>query len=281
MRPSRSELSESSSVRTPRSSSTTAGPSTRYTDRPKAERRGSFESISLRRSVALPGPAVAHHPRRERRRWAKHRPRVLRRAGLGDVKARTSRHLSAPKRVADVAASPRPSRRSWRPDPAATNLSVFSEVTGPLPVHVFLWILRSHGARPRCVRSGKRGAGPAASASSRRSWRAHNPGGRRQSSRPGRPGHPTVAVAKASPARGRRDDRSSSNAIRGVARLGAGATAEFGRMRSPQPSQPTLARGTRSRQDRRAPAGAARSVRLSIGYRAPSPPRVVSMGRRG
>lgn len=31
--------------------------------------------------------------------------------------------------------SPRPSRRRWRPDPAATHLCAFSEVLGPLPVH--------------------------------------------------------------------------------------------------------------------------------------------------
>ena len=57
-------------------------------------------------------------------------------AGSVDVKARTSRHLSTPKRLARVARLlPRPSRRSWRPDPAATHLSAFSEVLGPLPVH--------------------------------------------------------------------------------------------------------------------------------------------------
>src|SRR4030081_1581666 len=51
-------------------------------------------------------------------------------------KARTSRHLSTPKRLARGARLlPRPSRRSWRPDPAATHVSAFSEVMGPLPVH--------------------------------------------------------------------------------------------------------------------------------------------------
>ena len=57
-------------------------------------------------------------------------------AGSVDVTGGTSRHLSTPKRLARVARLlPRPSRRSWRPDPAATHVSALSEVLGPLPVH--------------------------------------------------------------------------------------------------------------------------------------------------
>ena len=91
-----------------------------------------------------------------------------------DVTGGTSRHLSTPKRLARVARLlPRPSRRSWRPDPAATHLSAFSEVMGPLPVHASVF---SEATPPgRCVRSGKRGAASRrSSVSSRRLWGAHS-----------------------------------------------------------------------------------------------------------
>ena len=79
---------------------------------------------------------MAHHPRRERRRLASASPASCPGAGSVDVTGGTSRHLSTPKRLARVARLlPRPSRRSWRPDPAATHVSAFSEVMGPLPVH--------------------------------------------------------------------------------------------------------------------------------------------------
>jgi hypothetical protein len=52
--------------------------------------------------------------------------------------ARDVQTPQSPKRLARVARLlPRPSRRSWRPDPAATHLSAFSEVMGPPLVHPF------------------------------------------------------------------------------------------------------------------------------------------------
>ena len=135
MRPSPASCSESSSAPTPRSTSTTAGPSPRYTAARRAE-RCSFESISLCVVLRCQAQAVAHHPRRERRRLASASPASCPGAGSVDVTGGTSRHLSTPKRLARVARLlPRPSRRSWRPDPAATHVSAFSEVMEPLPVH--------------------------------------------------------------------------------------------------------------------------------------------------
>ena len=62
--------------------------------------------------------------------------RVLRWRSSVGVTGGTSRHLSTPKRLALAARLlPRPSRRSWGPDPAATHLSAFAEVMGPLPLH--------------------------------------------------------------------------------------------------------------------------------------------------
>ena len=63
--------------------------------------------------------------------------------------ARTSRHLSTPKRLARVARLlPRPSRRSWRPEipPRRTSLrsrKYWGRFPSTLP-----WILRSHAGRP-------------------------------------------------------------------------------------------------------------------------------------
>jgi len=92
-----------------------------------------------------------------------------------DLTSGTSRHLSTPKRLARVARlRPRPSRRSWRPDPAATHLSAFSEVMGPLLVHPSADSPKSRRhtalrpfreARPVSRRS---------SLSSRRLWGAHS-----------------------------------------------------------------------------------------------------------
>jgi hypothetical protein len=110
---------------TPPSSSTTAGPSPRYTAARRAQ-RCSFESISLCVVLRCQAQAVAHHPRRE--------------------------------------------RRSWGPGPAATHLSAFSEVMGPLPVHVSEATPAGHYAR-----SGRRdAANPRSSVSSRRLWGAHS-----------------------------------------------------------------------------------------------------------
>ena len=139
MRPSPASCSESSSAPTPRRTSTTARPSPRYTAARRAERY-SFNS---------PSQAVAHHPRRERRRLASASPASCAGAVLWKSQARTSRHLTTPKRLARVARPlPRPSRRSWRPDPAATHLSAFSEVMRPLTVHAFSPKPRRQAAAP-------------------------------------------------------------------------------------------------------------------------------------
>ena len=69
-----------------------------------------------------------------------------------------------------MAHHPRRERRSWGPGPAATHLSAFSEVMGPLPVHV-------SEATPagRYARSGRRdAANRRSSVSSRRLWEAHS-----------------------------------------------------------------------------------------------------------
>ena len=150
MRPSPASCSESSSAPTPPSRSTTARPSPRYTAARRAE-RCSFESISLCVVLRCQAQAVAHHPRRERRRLASASPVSC--AGAVSVEV-TGADVQAPQ----YAETPRPSRPSPAPtlaaqletgDPAATHLSAFSEVMGPLPVHV-------SEATPagRCARSG-------------------------------------------------------------------------------------------------------------------------------
>jgi hypothetical protein len=69
-----------------------------------------------------------------------------------------------------VAHHPRRERRSWGPGPAATHLSAFSEVMGPLPVHVSEATPAGHYAR-----SGRRdAANPRSSVSSRRLGGAHS-----------------------------------------------------------------------------------------------------------
>ena len=157
MRPSPASCSESSSATTPRSRSTTARPSPRYTAARRAE-RCSFESISLCVLLRCQAQAVAHHPRRERRRLASASPVSC--AGAGSVEV-TGADVQAPQ----YAETPRPSRPSPAPtlaaqletgDPAATHLSAFTEAMGPLPVHV-------SEATPagRCARSGRRGREPA------------------------------------------------------------------------------------------------------------------------
>ena len=99
--------------------------------------------------------------------------RVLRwRKALWKSQARTSRHLSPPKRLARVARLPAPTLAAQLQtgDPSATHLSAFSEATGTLPLHVF----RSHAGRP-LRRYGKRGAASRrSSVSSRRLWGAHS-----------------------------------------------------------------------------------------------------------
>ena len=149
MTPSPASCNDSSSAPARRSSSTTAGPSPRYTAPRRAERCSS-ESISL--SVVL---------------------RCCR--SSVDVPGGTSRHLSTPKRPARVAPLlPRPSRRSWRPDPAATHLSAFSEVMEPLLVHP-----SADSPKPRRQTSPRpfseaRPASRRSSLSSRRLWGAHS-----------------------------------------------------------------------------------------------------------
>jgi hypothetical protein len=138
---------------TPRSTSTTARPSPRYTAARRAE-PCSFESISLCVMLRCQPQAVAHHPRRERRRLASASPVSCAGAVLWMSQARTSRHLSAPQRLARVARLvPRRSRRSWRPEIPPRRTSPRSlkcwAASGPR--------FRSHAAG-RCARSGKRGA---------------------------------------------------------------------------------------------------------------------------
>ena len=75
-------------------------------------------------------------------------------AVLWKSQARTSRHLSTPKRLARVARLlPRPSRRSWRPEIPTRRTSPRSLKYRGRFRSTLLWILRSHAARPRCVRS--------------------------------------------------------------------------------------------------------------------------------
>jgi hypothetical protein len=155
--PSPASCSESSSAPTPRSSSTTARPSPRYTAARRAKRR-SFDSISLRVVLRYQAQPVAHH-RRESRRLASASPASCARAGSVEV---TGADVQTPQ----YAETPRPSHPSPAPtlaaqleseDPAATHLSAFSDVdagaSGPL-------FCRFSEAPPpgRCARSGKRGA---------------------------------------------------------------------------------------------------------------------------
>jgi hypothetical protein len=129
---------------------------------------------------------------------------------------RTSRHLGAPKRLARVARLlARPSRRSWRRDPAATHLSPFSEVGGPFR-STLLWILRSHAARPlRPFRQARRRE-PAVICPEPPVVASTQFCGRRQSRRPGRPGYrnrgePIAPLA--GPGRPKRSCRRSSPTI--------------------------------------------------------------------
>ena len=117
------------------SASTTAGPSPRYTAARRAE-RCSFESISLCVVLRCQAQAVAHHPRRERRRLREREPRVLPWRRLCGCHRRD---VQAPQ----YAETPRPSRPSPAPTLAAqletgsrrdARLRVL-EVMGPLPVH--------------------------------------------------------------------------------------------------------------------------------------------------
>ena len=87
MRPSPASCSESSSAPTPRSTSTTARPSPRYTAARRAE-RCSFESISLCVVLRCQAQAVAHHPRREKHRLASASPASCAGAGSVDVTGR-------------------------------------------------------------------------------------------------------------------------------------------------------------------------------------------------
>ena len=170
-RPSPASCSESSSAPTPQSTSTTARPSPRYTAARRAE-RCSFESISLCVVLRCQAQAVAHHPRRERRRLASASPASCAGAGSVDV---TGADVQAPQ----YAETPRPSRPSPAPTLAA-QLATGSrrdaplrvlKVMGPLPVHVI-----SEATPPgRCARSGKSGAASRrSSVSSRRLWGAHS-----------------------------------------------------------------------------------------------------------
>ena len=95
------------------------------------------------------------------------------RAGRPDTSVRRNASRESP-------VLPRPSRRSWRPDPAATHLSAFSEVMGPLLVHPSA---DSPKPRRQTALSPFREARPArrrSSLSSRRLWGAQF-GGRQQS----------------------------------------------------------------------------------------------------
>ena len=89
------------------------------------------------------------------------------RAGRPDTSVRRNASRESP-------VLPRPSRRSWRPDPAATHLSAFSEVMGPLLVHPSA---DSPKSRRHTALSPFREARPASrrsSLSSRRLWGAHS-----------------------------------------------------------------------------------------------------------
>jgi len=89
------------------------------------------------------------------------------RAGRPDTSVRRNASPESP-------VLPRPSRRSWRPDPAATHLSAFSEVMGPLLVHPSA---DSPKPRRQTALSPFREARPArrrSSLSSRRLWGAHS-----------------------------------------------------------------------------------------------------------
>jgi hypothetical protein len=103
MTPSPASCSESSSAPTPRSSPTTARPSPPCTAARKAE-RCSFESISLCVVLRCPAQAVAHHPRRQRRRLASASPvscagapfARAERHGLRDADCRLRRAVQTP-----------------------------------------------------------------------------------------------------------------------------------------------------------------------------------------
>ena len=131
------------------------------------------------------------------------------------------------------AETPRPSRPSPAPthaaqletgDPAATHVSAFSEVMGPLPVHV-------SEATPagRCARSAKRDAASRrSSVSSRRLWGAHS------SVVAGGHGHGGSARLSEPCGKGIAGSRPSGRSLSGnaivarVARLGAGAPLSLG-----------------------------------------------------
>ena len=174
MRPSPASCSESSSAPTPRSRSTTAGPSPRYTAARRAE-RCSFESISLCVVLRCQAQAVAHHPRRERRRLASASPAScpgavlwMSQAGRPGTSVRRNASPESPVSCPDPrgAAGDRiPPRRT-----SPRSLKYWGRFRSTL-----LWILRSHAARPRCVRSAKSGAASRrSSVSSRRLWGAHS-----------------------------------------------------------------------------------------------------------
>ena len=117
-------------------------------------------------------------------------------AGAGSVEV-TGADVQAPQ----YAETPRPSRPSPAPtlaapletgDPAATHLSAFSEVLGPLPVHASVDSpkpCRQAALRPFREARRREPAGRRASVSSRRLWRAHNSVVADSQDDPGRPGY--------------------------------------------------------------------------------------------